>query len=149
MVFPFPILSSHPAIGICTVGWCKTLWWGLPLQLHDAPGLSSWITRTLHHIGRTPMLCDQLYPYFWSLISLIQLTLEDSGKPLANSLDYSVNDEECGVSRKYQPSSWHWLVWFWGSKLLLTLRSSCPSQEGCCQGPLWALHVWQVAFTVS
>ena len=29
--------------------------------------------------------------------SYIQVTLEDSGKPLANSLEYSIADEECGV----------------------------------------------------
>ena len=35
--------------------------------------------------------------HFQQNASYIQVTLEDSGKPLANSLEYSIADEECGV----------------------------------------------------
>ena len=35
--------------------------------------------------------------HFQQNMSFIQVTLEDSGKPLANSLEYSIADEECGV----------------------------------------------------
>ena len=39
--------------------------------------------------------------------------------------------------------------WFWGSKPVLTLRSSGSSSKGRSQGSLWTLHVWQVAFIVG
>ena len=39
----------------------------------------------------------QHFHHFQQNMSLIQVTLEDSGKPLANSLEYSIADEECGV----------------------------------------------------
>ena len=37
------------------------------------------------------------FHHFQQNMSYIQVTLEDSGKPLANSLEYSIADEECGV----------------------------------------------------
>ena len=39
--------------------------------------------------------------------------------------------------------------WFWGSKPMLTLRSSGSSSKGRSQGSLWTLHVRQVAFVVG
>ena len=89
----------------------------------------------------------------FSILSSTQLTLEDSGKPLATSLDYSINDEECGVRKKHQNigiDNFHccW-PWFWGSKPVLTLRSSGSSSKGRSQGSLWTLHVRQVAFIVG
>ena len=56
---------------------------------------------------------------------------------------------QCAVLSISSPLSYLYIDYkmpktFPGAFILSPLRSSCPRQEGHSQGPLWALHLWQV-----
>ena len=62
------------------------------------------------------------------------MTLEDSGKPLATSLDYSINDEECGVRKNIKTQQ---LIIF----IVADPDFEVPNQCSLCEVPAPARRV--------
>ena len=149
-------MQWSPGFRIPTMGRRTSLWWRLPLQLHDAPGYRTGCCMA-RITSTTPTL---LFPLRW------RLKIQETHWPLSRhsaSMTKSVRWRPTMVSMHIRagllfhlPSRWCSCCPCWWSHLsiqrnnlgwlLLDLPSGGKREESERERTLWALHVRSVTF---